>query len=223
MVAALTRAPRRILTLPGVYGPQHDTHLLMRAIGREWIGSWTDVLDLGTGSGALALCAARLGARVTAVDVSRRAVLCARMNAALSGRRVTVRRRDLSARGESYDVVISNPPYVPAPDARPPRHGEARAWDGGHDGRAMVDRVCAAAAAALRPNGILLMVHSGLCGAEATIRRLEEVGMQARVSDRELIPFGPVVRSRLPWLRGQGLVDESQDKVELVVIRAEQS
>jgi release factor glutamine methyltransferase len=65
------------------------------------------------------------------------------------------------------------------------------------------------------------MVHSGLCGTDATLRRLTQAGLRATVSDRELVPFGPVVRSRLAWLRGQGLVGESQDKEELVVIRAE--
>lgn len=222
MAVSLAGRPRRMLTVPGVYPPQHDTHILMRAIRREDIGPGTDVLDLGTGSGALAVCAARMGARVTAVDVSRRAVLCARTNAVLSGRRITVRRRDLSAPGLRYDLVVSNPPYVPAPGDRLPRHGEARAWDGGPDGRAVVDRVCASAAAALRPRGVLLMVHSGLCGPEATIRRLELAGLRATVYDRELIPFGPVLRSRLAWLRRRGLVDEGQDKEELVVIRAEQ-
>jgi release factor glutamine methyltransferase len=221
MAVSLADRPRRMLTVPGVYTPQHDTHILMRAIGREGIGPGTDVLDLGTGSGALAVCAARLGARVTAVDVSRRAVLCARMNAALSGRRITVRRRDLSAPGMRYDVVVSNPPYVPTPGDRLSRHGEAR-WDGGHDGRAVVDRVCASAAAALRPRGVLLMVHSGLCGPEATIERLERAGLHAAVHDRELVPFGPVMRSRLAWLRRRGLVGEGQDREELVVIRAEQ-
>lgn len=222
MAVSLADRPRRMLTVPGVYTPQHDTHILMRAICREDIGPGTDVLDLGTGSGALALCAARMGARVTAVDVSRRAVLCARMNAALSGQRITARRRDLSAPEMRYDLVVSNPPYVPAPRDRLPRHGEARAWDGGHDGRAVVDRVCASAAAALRPRGVLLMIHSGLCGPEMTIQRLGQAGLRATVYDRELIPFGPVMRSRLAWLRRRGLVDEGQDKEELVVIRAEQ-
>lgn len=223
MAAPLTGTPRRMLTVPGVYAPQSDTHILMRAICQEGIGASTEVLDVGTGSGVLALCAARLGAKVTAVDISRRAVLCARLNAALSGQHVTVRRRDLAPPGESYDLVISNPPYVPAPDARLPGHGGARAWDGGHDGRAVVDRVCASATAALRPRGVLLMVHSALCGAETTVRRLEEAGLHATISDRELIPFGPVLRSRLSWLRARGMVEESQDKEELVVIRAEQS
>ncbi|WP_328897348.1 HemK2/MTQ2 family protein methyltransferase [Streptomyces sp. NBC_00236] len=214
--------PRRIVTVPGVYAPQHDTHLLMRALARENISPGTRVLELGTGSGALAVHAARLGARVTAVDISHRAVLCARVNAALHRSRVTVRYRDLSALdAEQYDMVLSNPPYVPSPTARPPLRGRARAWDGGPDGRAVVDRVCATAATVLRPGGTLLMVHSKMCGDQTTIDVLARARLDAEVIDRELIPLGPVLRSRLPWLRDQGLLDDSgQDKEELVVIRA---
>lgn len=226
MSAELTEKPARqarLLTLPGVYAPQHDTHLLMAALDQEEIGPGTDVLDLGTGSGALALHAARLGARVTAVDIARRAVLTARLNALLHRRRIDVRRGDLLSAlpGSSYDLVICNPPYVPSPIGRLPAHGSARAWDAGHDGRAVLDRVCAAAPASLRPGGLLLMVHSGLCDSDATLRRLSDAGLHARVSDRARVPLGPVLRSRLRWLRQSGLVGESETTEELVVIRAE--
>lgn len=214
--------PPRMLTVPGVYGPQHDTHLLMRAVGRLGIGPGTRVLDLGTGSGAVAVHAARLGAQVTAVDVSRRAVLCARVNAALHRTPITVRHGELSSLGlGQYDLVVSNPPYVPAPADLPPRRGRARAWEAGRDGRAVIDRICANAGTLLHPAGTLLLVHSGMCGVDATIQALGQVGLEAEVSDRELIPLGPVLRSRLPWLRGQGLMDDEQDKEELVVIRAQ--
>jgi release factor glutamine methyltransferase len=210
-----------MLCVPGVYQPQQDTHLLMRAMCHEGVAPGMNVLDLGTGSGALALCAARLGARVTAVDIAWRAVLTARMNALLAGHRIRVLHGDLAGRDRRYDLVVSNPPYVPSPESAPPGRGPARAWDAGHDGRAVVDRVCATAPLVLAPRGVLLMVHSALCGTGATLAALARAGLRATVTDRELIPFGPVMRGREAWLRDAGLVDEDQDKEELVVIRAE--
>ncbi|MFD5575114.1 HemK2/MTQ2 family protein methyltransferase, partial [Streptomyces cadmiisoli] len=155
----------------GVYAPQSDTLLLMSALSREPITASTSVLDLGTGSGALAIQAARRGARVTGVDISRRAVLAARVNALLAGQVIRFRRGDLcqAVAGRAYDLIVSNPPYVPSPAAGLPRHGMARAWEGGRDGRIFVDCICAAAPAALRPDGALLLVHSGLCGTQTTL------------------------------------------------------
>ncbi|MFD6298382.1 HemK2/MTQ2 family protein methyltransferase [Streptomyces sp. NPDC060235] len=212
-----------LLTPPGVYAPQDDTALLLRALARERVDPSTQVLDLGTGSGALALRAAGLGARVTAVDIAWRAVLTTRLNALIARRRVTVRRGDLTAavRGRTYDLVISNPPYVPSPGRRLPRHSPARAWDAGPDGRAFVDRVCDEAPTALRTGGVLLLVHSALCGTPATLRRLADAGFDASVTDRAVIPFGPVLSTRRGWLRHQGLLTGDDNREELVVIRAQ--
>lgn len=212
-------------TPPGVYAPQWDTRLLTRALVREDIDAATEVLDLGTGSGALAVQAARLGARVTAVDISRLAVLTARLNALLAGQRVRFRRGDLTAAvpGRSYDLVVSNPPYVPSPGSALPSRGIARAWDAGRDGRAFLDRICAEAPSVLNPGGVLLVVHSGLCGTEATLERLADVGLRAEVTDRATVPYGPVLRSRQRWLAQQGLLDGDEGHEELVVVRAERA
>ncbi|WP_367318963.1 HemK2/MTQ2 family protein methyltransferase [Streptomyces sp. HUAS ZL42] len=217
--------PAPLLTPPGVYIPQWDTELLTRALYREEISPSTAVLDLGTGSGAIALQAARLGARVTAVDISWLAVLTTRVNALLAGHRIRVRHGDLTTAvaGDSYDLVVSNPPYVPAPAARLPHRGRARAWDAGRDGRTFVDRICDAAPRLLRSHGALLIVHSGLCGTGATLRRLADAGLRAEVVDRAVVPYGPVLRSRQSWLVRVGLADEGESREELVVIRAEQS
>ncbi|WP_432024418.1 HemK2/MTQ2 family protein methyltransferase [Streptomyces parvus] len=213
--------PGRVVRFPGVYRPQTDTLLLALAMRREGIGPGTDLLDLCTGTGALALHAARLGARVTAVDISRRAVASARLNTALARLPVTVRRGDLlrALPGSTFDAVVSNPPYVPAPGLILPRHGPGRSWDAGPDGRVILDRICDDAFTALRPGGLLLLVQSGLSRPEETVGRLAAAGLDVRVTDRVTIPFGPVTRRRAAWLRERGLLRDRIEREELVVIR----
>ncbi|MFJ8079171.1 HemK2/MTQ2 family protein methyltransferase [Streptomyces sp. NPDC096205] len=210
-------------TPPGVYPPQEDTALLADALSEEPLPPGASVLDVGTGTGALALDAARQGSRVTAVDVSWRAAWAARVNARLAGLPIRVRRGNLFApvRGQSFDLILANPPYVPAPsDSGRPR-GAARAWNAGPDGRLVLDRICREAPALLRPGGVLLVVHSALSGPESTVLRLRDVGMKAAVVRRHRIPFGRVLRSRRDWLRERGLLSAADETEELVVVRAE--
>jgi release factor glutamine methyltransferase len=148
------------------------------------------------------------------------------MNAARAGHRLRVLRGDLTApvAGQRFDVVVSNPPYVPVPHARRLRsHRSAVAWDAGHGGRQALDRICAHTRDLLRPHGVLLMVHSGFCGVEETLRRLTETGLCCSVTERSYVPFGPVIIKRLPWLRAQGLIGADEATEELVIIRAERS
>ncbi|GGI93938.1 hypothetical protein GCM10010121_000370 [Streptomyces brasiliensis] len=175
-----TPAPPRCWVPRGVYAPQADTRLLRRAMRREEITCRTDVLDLGTGSGVLAAEAARLGARVTAVDISWRAVGAAWINALLNGQTVRVRHGDMAAAvpGRRFDLVVANPPYVPAPCDSP--RGSARAWDAGRDGRLLIDRICDAAPTVLRSRGTLLIVQSHLCGIDDTLARLGRAGLPRR-------------------------------------------
>ncbi|MFJ5546477.1 HemK2/MTQ2 family protein methyltransferase [Streptomyces sp. NPDC093225] len=210
-----------LIAPPGVYRPQADTLLLADALAKEPLGRHDEVLEIGTGTGALALDAAARGAAVTAVDVAWRAVLAARLNAWRRRLRLRVLHGDFAARtaGARFDLVLANPPYVPTPDASPPR-GAARAWDAGADGRAVIDRVCAAAADVLRPGGVLLMVHSKLCGPERTLALLTALGLRAQVTARAEVAWGPVLRSRRVWLEGQGLAEKGAEREELVVVRA---
>lgn len=201
-----------------MYRAQHDTWLLARTLVTEKALPGSRVLDLCTGSGALAVVAALRGAaQVTAVDISPLAVLTARMNAA--ARRIPVRvvRGDLGAHGAGYHFVVANPPYVPAagvPGAR------RRAWAAGPDGRSVLDRICVATPGLLGPGGVLLLVQSTLADERRTLARLAGSGLAATVVARRRLPFGPVLRRQRGWLREQGHVGPAQRTEELVVIRA---
>jgi release factor glutamine methyltransferase len=216
----------RIVTLPGVFRPISDTWLLARALREQPLGRGTSVLDACTGSGALAICASLAGAgRVTAVDVSRRSVATASLNARLNGATVRARRSDLfSALGqERYDVIVSNPPYVPHPRDEVPTRGRRRAWDAGRDGRAVLDRLIAEAPGHLADGGTLLVVHSEICGTQETLETMASAGLAAAVVARHCGPLGPLMRERVDHLRAQGALAPDQNEEEVVVIAGRQA
>ncbi|HEX7307244.1 HemK2/MTQ2 family protein methyltransferase, partial [Lentzea sp.] len=199
----------RLLRAPGVYAPQDDTDLLVEAMHAAAIPAGARVLDIGTGTGALAIAAIRAGAaEVTGVDVSRRAVWTARVNAALQRLPLRVKLGNALevVADERFDLVLANPPYVPAASACVAT-GPARAWDAGLDGRQLLDPLCARMHDLLAPGGVLLMVHSALCGADTTVRQLRDCGLKASVVHRRWIPFGPVMHGRIDHLESNGLIE----------------
>jgi len=124
------------------------------------------VLDLCTGSGSLAVLAARAfpRARIDATEISAEALEVARRNVEESGAAARIRllRGDLFApvAGERYDLILANPPYVDAEAMaalpREYRHEPALALDGGADGLRLIRRILAQAPAHLEARGGLL-------------------------------------------------------------------
>lgn len=212
-----------LLRAPGVYRAAGDTEILAEEMRRGGFALDRQVLDIGTGSGALALAAVRAGAAsVTAVDLSLRSAITAWLNARVHGAAVSVRCGDLFApvAGHRFDLVVANPPYVPAATAVLPRHRKARCWDAGRDGRALLDRICAGVTDVLAPDGDVLLVHSTLCDTDLTLDAFTRAGLRARVLTRTTVPFGPVMRARAPMLESCGLIRTGQRFEELVVVGA---
>jgi release factor glutamine methyltransferase len=107
----------RVITVPGVFQPRSDTWMLIETVRGLPLAPGARVLDLCTGSGAVGVSAALRGADVTAVDVSQRALFSVWLNARVNGVRVRTRCGDLFAAvdGECFDLIVANPPYLPAP------------------------------------------------------------------------------------------------------------
>jgi len=156
---------------PAVLIPRPETEAIVDA-ALEWLGREGGaaplVVDVGTGSGAIA-CAVAVGspaARVMATDLSAEALIVARQNVESLGlnNRITLFEGDLLdpvPADLTFDLVVSNPPYVAmdgddglAPDVA--RWEPSLALDGGPDGMVVTTRLIAAARDRLRSGGMLL-------------------------------------------------------------------
>jgi release factor glutamine methyltransferase len=167
--------------------PRPDTETVIEVARglRADRGAPCRVLDLCTGSGAIAVSLAKElpNARVIATDVSERAVAIAKQNVERNGfaDRVEVRLGDLFApvTDERFELIASNPPYIAtaviATLAAEVRREPQLALDGGADGLAFYDRIAREALAHLSPGGALVLEH-GFDQADAVRDRLVAAG-----------------------------------------------
>ena len=153
--------------------PRPETELLVDlALERDF----SRVLDLGTGSGAIALALKhqRPPAEVVAVEADASALNMARRNAARLNLEVDFRHGRWLApvQGEAFDLIVSNPPYVAEGDPHLPalRHEPRGALVSGADGLDAIRDIASAAPGHLLPGGWLLLEHGA--GQDAPVRAL---------------------------------------------------
>ena len=175
-----------------VLDPRDDTETLVDwALALLPADAPRRVLDLGTGSGAIALAIAqqRPLAQVVAVDASADALAVARANAERLGLRVDMRLGDwlTPVAGERLDLIVSNPPYIADTDPHLPAlaHEPRQALVSGADGLDDIRRIVAQAPAHLAPGGWLLLEH-GWDQAGAVRALLSAAGFAQVQSRRDL-------------------------------------
>jgi len=153
-----------------VYNPSDDSYLLLNCVE---VAPGESFLEMGTGSGLIALHAAKLGAKVTAADVNPRAVECARRNAARNGIRLQVVRSDLFDKVTgSFDVIAFNPPYLPGTASS--TSWVEKAWAGGEEGSEMALMFLGSAWKHLAPGGRIFMVLSSVGGLMSLLKAARE-------------------------------------------------
>lgn len=180
-------------THPEVYEPAEDTFLFAENLQVE---RRDRVLEIGTGTGILAIIASKKCRTVTATDVNPHAIDCTLKNIITNKSfNVELRKGDLfePVQEEKFDLILFNTPYLPTGEDEKVDDELDAAWDGGADGREVIDRFLEGLKDHLNPGGRVQMVQSSLSDIDKTLEKLDEIGLEASVTAREKCFFEEVV------------------------------
>ncbi len=193
-----------------VYEPAEDTHLVLSHLAKRLTGHrLCRCIEMGCGSGILTAEAARHADSVLAVDINPAAVRATR-KATAGLRNVKVREGDLFSglKKQAYDVIIFNPPYLPAhPGA------EDVALDGGRKGHELICRFLREAVPFLAPGGEMFVLYSTLTGPARVNDEIRRLCLESELIGDEKLWFetlflASVRRSLLrEFLEAQGYED----------------
>lgn len=182
--------PVQLQVGPGVFIPRPETEALLEWALAQTLPAEPVIVDLCTGSGALAIALAlgTPGCRVVAVDDDPAALAYARRNAATTAVRIVagdVTDPDLlPGLVGTVDLVVANPPYIPAGSELEPevaQHDPAHALFGGPDGMAVIGPIVRRAAHWLRAGGLLAVEHDDTTS-DATVETIRCTGAFVEVT-----------------------------------------
>jgi len=174
-----------------VYEPAEDSFLLAKPAS----GLKGRVLEIGCGSGIAALHNAKNNPKneVIGVDINPDAVKYAKENAKQNNiKNAKFFKSDLFsaiAPNEKFDAILFNPPYLPTSRDERINGNLNAAFDGGKSGRSILDRFLRVFDKFLKPNGILLLIHSSLNNPEKTEKILKEKGFNTEILETESFFF----------------------------------
>ncbi|MBI5228021.1 methyltransferase [Candidatus Micrarchaeota archaeon] len=178
------------LSIPeSVYPPAEDSFMLAEA-AKNLYG---DILEVGCGSGLVSLICAKNGkSKVLGVDINPDAPFCSSVNAKSNGvTNIKFLKSDLfgSLKGKKFDYILFNPPYLPT-EEKEKLSGEINyAYDGGKDGRVVLDRFLKDFDKSLKPKGVLFLIQSSLNNLEKTKQMLKKKGFVVEIISEEKFFF----------------------------------
>ncbi|MCS3922907.1 release factor glutamine methyltransferase [Methanococcus voltae PS] len=189
----------KIKTHPKVYIPAEDSELLYKNL--KDVKNKT-VLDIGTGSGIQALSAFKNGAKyVLGVDINPYAVKTAYDNLKLNfdikiTDKLNIRfiygdlfNKISKSKIKKFDVIVFNAPYLPTSEDEKLEKYLNYAFDGGLDGRLVLDKFIDELPNYLKKGGVVKILQSSLTDEKKTISKLKSVGIIAEKIDIEKYPF----------------------------------
>jgi len=180
------------LTCERVYEPAEDTFLLADNLT---VKKSDKVLEIGTGTGIIAIIASKKAKNVVAVDINSYAVECAQKNSEINLASVDIRFGDLfdPIEDEKFDLILFNTPYLPTEDEELIEDELDAAWNGGKDGRSVINRFIEELLDHINPGGCVQLVQSSLSNIEETTDRLMQLGFEVSITASERFFFEEVV------------------------------
>lgn len=173
-----------------IYEPAEDSFLFAENLD---VQKGAEVMDVGAGSGLLAILAAEKAGNVLALDVNPFAVRCTKANAALNSveSKLGFMQADLLTAlnpKAKFDLILFNAPYIPS-DEHESESWIGRSWAGGVNGREVVDRFIMQVPPHLKACGRVLLMQSTLTGVEETINKFAAYNLCACVKAEQKLPF----------------------------------
>lgn len=182
-----------IYTNDEVYEPAEDTFLFAENLD---LNRRDEVLEIGTGTGLIAICASKNSRKVIATDINPAAINCALKNVITNhAYNVELREGNLfePVEDEKFDVVLFNTPYLPTAEEEKLEGNINPAFDGGLDGRNTIDAFIAGVKDVLKKEGRIQMVQSSLADNDKTLQRLRDLGFEAEITATEKCFFEKIV------------------------------
>jgi release factor glutamine methyltransferase len=180
-------------TCQQVYVPAEDTFLLADNL---LVHKGDLVLEIGTGTGIIGLNASKTALKVVATDINPYAIKCAIANKKLNNvKNMEIRNGNLfnPVLNEKFDLVLFNTPYLPSEkDEIVDDHLDA-AWNGGINGREIIDPFLDNVKNHLNNKGTVQLVQSSLSDIEKSCKKLKKMGFNVKITARERFFFEEVV------------------------------